>query len=239
MFYSISSTDPRFSTGFKKRNTPQQTGMPLPSSQKVPSLCFYPWAHESVFLSMSEPGTYAAGRRVHWHGDAGEAEGVPNPHASPAPSSLAEMHSFTSPPFQGPENHWSYLTLLLLIPKEGKEHWAPLGHIKQRALHGGAFKAPLAPQQGEATTQNALFLLPKLRPFIYIPLRKYSGPNWKGNKSKIANIRGVREHSVTGSMVLFPQARPASPVAQGRRSHFHRVKATNRLCPSQTGLPRP
>lgn len=102
------------------------------------------------------------------------------PHL-PHPALPRCTHS-RSPPFQGPENHWSYLTLLLLIPKEGKEHWAPLGHMKQRALHGGAFKAPLAPRQGEATTQTALFLLPKLRAFIHIPLRKYSGPNWKGNK---------------------------------------------------------
>ena len=65
--------------------------------------------------------------------------------------------------------------LLVLIPKGGKAHSANLGHMKQPALHVGAFKAPGASRQGEATAQNALFLLPKLRAFIHIPLSNCSG----------------------------------------------------------------
>lgn len=94
-------------------------------------------------------------------GDAGEAEGS-RASPPPAPPSLAEVHSSTQPALPGPRE--PYLTLLLVfIPKGGKAHSANLGHTKQRALHVRAFKAPRAPRQGEATAQNALFLLPKLR----------------------------------------------------------------------------
>lgn len=62
-------------------------------------------------------GTQAAGWRVHWYRDAGETEGSQTliPHL-PQPALPRCTHS-PGPRFQGPENHWSSLTLLLLIPK--------------------------------------------------------------------------------------------------------------------------
>ena len=175
MFYSNSRADQDSALASRRETLLSEQGCLCQALKRCPASAF---TREHTNLC-SCPRASRARRQL---GDAGEAEGS-RASPPPAPPAVPRCTHPPSPPFQGPESHGSYLALLLvLIPKGGKAHSANLGHMKQPALHVGAFKAPGASRQGEATAQNALFLLPKLRAFIHIPLSNCSGQKWKGNR---------------------------------------------------------
>lgn len=168
-------------------------------------------------------------------GSAGETEGSQSPHPPTCPIQPCRDALIHLAHALGPRKSLVFFDIIIINTKEGRTLSSSWPHEPARALHVGAFKAPPAPRQGEATTQTALFLLPEtesLYPHSFETIQAQIEKEIRRH-SKIANIRGVREHSVTGSSVLFPQARPASPAAGKEplswgQSHQQAVSLTNR-----------
>lgn len=179
MFYSISSADPRFSTGFKKRNTPQRTGMPLPSSPKVPSLCFYPRAYESVFLTTSERARRQQGGGCTGTETLGRQRGSQTliPHL-PQPALPRCTHS-PGPRFQGPENHWSSLTLLLLIPKRRQGTLSSSWPHETASSPRRGFQGSSGPSTGWGNYSNCIIPAPETESLYPHSFKKLLRPKLK------------------------------------------------------------
>ena len=231
MFYSNSRADQDSALASRRETLLSEQGCLCQALKRCPASAF---TREHTNLC-SCPRASRARRQL---GDAGEAEGS-RASPPPAPPAVPRCTHPPSPPFQGPESHGSYLAIISSINTERRQ-----GALSKSWPHETAssarrgFQGSRGLSTGWGNCSKRIIPAPQTESLYPHSFKQLLRPKMKRKQESAVKLLTHAELGSTLWQVLLRLApKPGQWPREGGALSWG--QSTNRLCPSQPGLPKP